>query len=119
MFIPSASFVEIDKSRGLSFLKCAFAAINTGVSVIPLANLAMVLPVQGMITKISRRLFGPIGSAWDMVRIGSIPVTVRAFSINSSGDPNLLLICWEESEKILCISAPSLDSFCNSVNTFL
>ena len=53
--------------RGLSQRKCAFAAIVTGVSVIPLAILANVFPVQGAITKASNGCAGPNGSASTMV----------------------------------------------------
>ena len=42
--------------------------------VIPLQSFAAVFPVHGAITMISRKLFGPIGSAAQIVRIPSFPV---------------------------------------------
>ena len=60
---PSASLVAGERTTGLSFRICAFAAINTGVSVIPTASFAIVFPVHGAITRISKSPFGPIGSA--------------------------------------------------------
>ena len=62
-FMPSASLVEIEITSGRLFRKCAFAAINTGVSTMPASNFASVFPVQGAITITSRRALGPIGSA--------------------------------------------------------
>ena len=66
---PNASLVEGAIIKGRSFLRCALAAIVTEVSVIPLANLPKVLPVQGAITKTSSNAFGPIGSAFLIVSI--------------------------------------------------
>ena len=60
---PKASFVAGAKTTGLLFLKWALTAIVTGVSVIPSAIFASVLPVQGATTIISNRFLGPIGSA--------------------------------------------------------
>ena len=48
---------------GQTLGESAFAAINTGVSVIPAASLAIVFPVQGAITMTSKYPFGPMGSA--------------------------------------------------------
>ena len=73
-FMPSPSFVEMEITSGLLLRICAFAAINTGVSVIPFASLAAVFPVHGMIASTSRNPFGPIGSALSMDTIGSFPV---------------------------------------------
>jgi len=42
--------------------KLDFAAIVTGVSLIPLASFPNVLPVQGAINSKSSRFLGPIGS---------------------------------------------------------
>jgi len=53
-FMPMASFVETDMMSGLLFLRCAFAAMRTDVSVIPFVSLAMVFPVQGAMTSASR-----------------------------------------------------------------
>ena len=49
--------------RGRSLRKWAFAAIKTGLSVIPLANLAMVFPVHGNMSNASSNFLGPMGSA--------------------------------------------------------
>ena len=54
IFIPRPSLVEMKIKRGLLFLRCALAPIRTGVSVIPFASLAAVLPVHGRIAIISR-----------------------------------------------------------------
>ncbi len=59
----SASFVEGAIISGLPFLKCAFAARVTQVSVMPKASFHKVLPVQGAIIRASKSIFGPIGSA--------------------------------------------------------
>ena len=71
---PSASFVEMAITSGLPLRICALVAISTGVSVIPLQSFAAVFPVQGAMTMMSRKLFGPIGSAAQMVRMPSFPV---------------------------------------------
>ena len=39
-----ASLVEIPKTTGFWFLRCAFTAISTGVSLMPFASLASVFP---------------------------------------------------------------------------
>ena len=53
-FAESASFDAKAKIIGLSQRKCAFAAIQTAVSVMPFAILASVFPVQGAIISASR-----------------------------------------------------------------
>ena len=90
-FMPSASFVEIAITSAFPFRICAFAAISTGVSMIPVHNLAAVFPVHGAITMISKKLFGPIGSACWIVRIPSFPVIAQISSTNSFAFPNLVL----------------------------
>ena len=45
------------------FLKCDFAAIVAGVSIISQANFDIVFPEHGAITIMSVIFFGPIGSA--------------------------------------------------------
>ena len=50
-FAERASFVATAIIRGLEFLKCAFAAIVTDVSVTPNASFASVFPVQGSIIR--------------------------------------------------------------------
>ena len=118
MFMPRASLVETEISSGLLFLKCAFAAIKTGVSVIPLASFAIVFPVQGNSTRMSSRLCGPIGSASEMVRMGFRPVISSACCKNAFGDPKRLSIVCAELEKIVCTMAPSSVSFLSCANTF-
>ena len=66
-FADSASFEQSAKTVGLSERRCAFAAIVTDVSVIPLAIFAKVLPVQGEIIKASKDILGPKGSASTIV----------------------------------------------------
>ena len=54
-----------------------------------------------------------------MVSMGSLPVILRAFATKSSALPKRLSILLAASENMVCISAPSSASFCNSSNTFL
>ena len=114
MFMPKASFVEMDKRSGFSFLRWAFAAMRAGVSVMPLASFAMVFPVQGKRISRSRRLPGPIGSASEIVSIGFLPVIRWASFTKSSAFPKRLSMLWAASEKIVCIWAPSSASFSSS-----
>ena len=107
IFKPRASFVETDNKSGLSFLRWAFAAIKTGVSVIPFASFASVFPVHGKMTSRSSRLLGPIGSASLMVRIGGKPVISSALFKKLSAVPKRLSILCAESEKMVCMTAPS------------
>ena len=81
MLSPNASLVEIEIKSGFWFLKCALAAIKTGVSVIAFASFASVLPVHGKITKISKKFLGPIGSESSIVKIALFLVIFSAFSI--------------------------------------
>lgn len=63
------SFVEIPIKTFPPFLLCALYAIATGVSVIPRASFARLLPVQGAITNKSSNFSGPIGSAATIVEM--------------------------------------------------
>ena len=83
-FIPSASLVEREITSGRLLRRCDLAAIRTGVSEMPFASLERVFPVQGAITIISIRPFGPMGSACGMVVIGAFPVNSLACAKNSS-----------------------------------
>ena len=67
-------------TKGRSLRKCAFAAMETLVSVIPFAIFDKVLPVQGQMIRASSGVFGPNGSASVMVWISSLPVRRRSFS---------------------------------------
>lgn len=118
IFIPRASLVDTEITKGLSFLKWAFAAIRTGESVIPLHSFASVFPVHGKITRISNRLFGPIGSAWAIVFIGVIPVIFSALSKKSSAFPNRLSMLCAAPEKMVCTCAPSSASFSSWIKIF-
>jgi hypothetical protein len=73
-FCESASFEERAMSRGLSCLRCAFAAIVTAESVMPRESFERVLPVQGAIISASRGTVGPSGSASLTVYMISRPV---------------------------------------------
>lgn len=53
---PSASLEDIPITTGELFLRCAFTAIVTGVSVIPLAIFDKVLPVGLLIKKIKFKI---------------------------------------------------------------
>ena len=66
-FIPKASLEDRNKITGRWFRNCAFAAIRTGVSVMPFASFARVFPVHGAIKSAKKGAFGPIGSASFMV----------------------------------------------------
>ena len=100
---PSASFVDIPITTGLLFLKCAFAVIVTALSVIALANLASVLPVQGATIKISINPSGPIGSASTIVSTGIFFVILTIFSLKSFAVPNLVSVLLTLLEKICII----------------
>ena len=78
-FIPILSLLEMEMTSGFSLRRCAFAAISTGVSVIPFTNFAIVLPVHGAMTSASKGAFGPIGSASWIVYIPVFPVMRSTF----------------------------------------
>ena len=66
IFLRFADIASFDASAirsGLSLRRCAFAAIHTGVSVIPFASFESVFPVQGQIIRHSSGVLGPSGSA--------------------------------------------------------
>ena len=58
---------------GRSDRKCALTAMQTGVSVMPFASLAKVFPVQGQMTRASKGMVGPNGSAAGTVRMAGRP----------------------------------------------
>ena len=60
-------------TSGFSLRRWAFAAMSTGVSVMPQASFARVLPVQGAMRRISRKPFGPMGSASSIFKTGLLP----------------------------------------------
>ena len=66
-FDERASFDAKAITTGRSFLRCALVAMHIGVSVIPRASFAKVLPVQGAITSASSFIAGPKGSAAGIV----------------------------------------------------
>ena len=104
--MPRASLVDTDITSGLPFRRCAFAAIRTGVSVIPLASLARVLPVQGAMRRISRYPFGPMGSASSIFSIGFISAMDVIRSINWPVSPKRESVDWTLPEKTGCRMAP-------------
>ncbi len=75
-FALNASFVDMNIRPGRFILKCDLAAISTGESVIPRANLASVLPVHGAIINKSNIFFGPTGSASSIVVIATFVTMV-------------------------------------------
>ena len=93
-FIPMASLVDKEITRGFSLRRWAFAAISTGVSVMPFASFARVFPVQGAIRRISRYPLGPMGSAASMVRMGSRPVRPLILRMYSSVLPKRERMVW-------------------------
>ena len=81
---PRASFEDMDSTTGRLFLSCALTAIVTGVSVMPCAIFASVLPVHGATSISSSPMEVPIGSASTMVVIGCLPVRVSISRRKSS-----------------------------------
>ena len=71
--LESPSLVLGASTTGPPLRRWALTAISTGVSTIPVASLASVLPVQGATTNRSRSFFGPIGSVSVMVCSGNLP----------------------------------------------
>ena len=61
------SLVDTARTTGRALRRWALQARVTGVSAIPAASFASVLPVQGAITSRSSSFFGPIGSTWEIV----------------------------------------------------
>ena len=70
---PSASLVDTASTMGLPFRRCDLQASVTGVSAIPAASFARVLPVAGATTRRSKSFFGPTGSTWAMLSRGGAP----------------------------------------------
>ena len=106
----NASLVEMAIIKGFSFLKWDFAAMVTGVSVIPFASFAIVFPVAGAIIIISVIFFGPMGSAPCIVWIILFPVISSIWAIKSSALPNLVSNSYALYDIIGMTSAPSLTS---------
>ena len=117
-FMPRASLVERKMTSGLLFLRCDFAAINTGVSDIPFASLDSVLPVHGAITRMSTSDLGPIGSAPGMVVMGSLPLIAFARSRKSAQLPKRLSVVEARSENIVRSFAPQSFKFSIALNIF-
>ena len=88
-FMPRASLVDKESTRGRLLRRWDLAAISTGVSEMPFASLDNVFPVQGAMTRISISPLGPMGSAPGMVVIGSLPVMAFARSRKEALVPNL------------------------------
>ena len=118
-FIPRASFVLKKITRGLLFLRCAFAAMSTGVSEIPFASFESVFPVHGAIIIMSSMDFGPIGSASGIVTIGGFPLISSASLRKSFDFPKREFVFAALSEKIVIIFAFVSARCFNSSNTFL
>ena len=77
------SLVARQITTGPPLRRWALAAMVTVVSVMPLASLARVLPVQGQITSTSSRCLGPMGSALgmeSMTRLSQIRSISRMYS---------------------------------------
>ena len=91
-FIPRASFEDIEMTRGLPVLMCPFAAIRTGVSVMPLFSFARVLPVHGAMIRISNILLGPNFYASLIVLIALFPVVSSTNFTKSDAFPNLVSV---------------------------
>ena len=83
----SPSFVETASTTGFSLRRWLLTAMVTGVSVMPCASLASVLPVHGATTSTSNMAFGPMGSAAAMVSIGARPVSVARRSRQPAAVP--------------------------------
>ena len=87
-----ASFEHNAITVGLSERKCAFVAIVTDVSVIPLAILARVFPVQGATIKASKCILGPNGSASTIECITLFSVIFSTSFIKSSALPKYVSV---------------------------
>ena len=83
----SASFVENAMTSGFEFLRCAFAAMVTAVSVMPWFIFAMVFPVQGAIMSASIGFAGPRGSASAIECTGCAPHSELRRDIKSADVP--------------------------------
>ena len=88
----SPSFVDMAIIRGLPFLRCAFAAMVTALSVTPWASFARVLPVQGAMSSACIGSAGPSGSASAMVVTTSFPVKSISRRICSAAVPKRLSV---------------------------
>src|SRR5690606_26631524 len=107
MFSPSPSLVEMAMTTGRRFRSWALAAISTALSVMALASLLTVLPVQGAITSTSSVLFGPSGSASTIEEMISFPV--RSFNCfrQSSALPKRVSVVRSDWEMIGMTFAPA------------
>ena len=103
-FADNASLEASEITNGRSLLKCAFAAIHTAVSVIPLAIFAKVFPVHGEMINPSSGLRGPNGSASTTVWIACLWQMVSVFSISSFAVPKRVSVVQTVSLKIGWIS---------------
>ena len=87
-------------TRGFPFLRWALAAMSTGVSVIPQASLARVLPVQGAMRSTSRYALGPMGSASSTRRMGGFPAVPVIRRMKSPVSPKRESVVWTLLEKM-------------------
>ena len=94
------------------FLKVAFAAISTGLSVAALANLLMEFPVIGAMTIQSSGFFGPNGSASTMVETTFSPASSSIFLIHSSPVPKRVAAVNTEWVTIGTTVAPASAKIC-------
>ena len=92
----SASFVENAMTSGFEFLRCAFAAMVTAVSVIPWFIFAMVFPVQGAIMSASIGFAGPRGSASAIECTGCAPHSELRRDIKSADVPKRVSVARAE-----------------------
>lgn len=98
--VPRASFVDTPITTGLPFLKWAFTAIVTLVSVIPAESFESVLPVHGATAKISSIFLGPIGSA-SLMLFMDFRLQISSISLTKSEDlQNLVSVLYAYSENI-------------------
>ena len=101
----SASFVEKAMMSGFEFLRCAFAAMVTAVSVMPWLSFAMVFPVQGAIMSASIGFAGPSGSASAMEQTGFAPHNAFAIATmreamracRAKGVENVVMTMWGDN----------------------
>ena len=94
-------------TSGRLLRRCAFAAMVTGVSVMPHASFARVLPVAGAMMSASKGYFGPSGSAPTIERIGSRPQREVRVEISACACPKRVSETAEVYERMGKTSRPA------------
>ena len=96
---------------------CDFAARDTGVSLMPCASRASVLPVHGAIISTSNKSLGPIGSTACSVCSGGLPQMAVIFSKCSCAVPKRVSCVYTSRETIGITCQPSCTMRSMTVST--